>query len=269
MSVFNKIKPSDLFELIEICKPYFKQKVDNDLLIKSSYEMVKFRHGKNVLPKNNAIIDLEKRWYDSLKTNKPDYNVYDDPYYIADTWTCWVRYSRQSVKVLTNPTCLINKSAKDLIGDGTILDLGCGFGFTTLALKEVFEKSSVFGTNIETSYQYLVAKDVTKHKDISILPSFSGVKNVNLAFASEYFEHIERPIEHLYNIVKECSPKYFVIANGFNGIAIGHFKTYKHLNNTYSSKVMSKLFLKAMRMLGYKKLESNIWNNRPSVWARA
>ena len=31
---------------------------------------------------------------------------------------------------------------------------------------------------------------------------------------------------------------------------------------------MSTLFLKALKIMGYEKMESKIWNNRPSIWKR-
>ena len=271
MSVFEKIHKDDLAYLLRQCRPYFPDFRGEEKLIDSSYEMIKLHKGeKEIFPsKENVVKTLEQVWYQSLEKGSPDYSVYGDPNYIADIWACWVCYSRNSVKVLNHPTSLKTKSVVSEIGDsGTIVDLGCGFGYTTLGLREIFPGSKIVGTNIETSYQFQVAKKITENHRIEILPDCFSLPNIDMIFASEYFEHWERPVEHLYEVVKKCRPKYFVLANGFNGTAIGHFNHYKHLDKVYPAKEMSKNFLKAMKFFGYQKMESKIWNSRPSVWKR-
>ena len=43
---------------------------------------------------------LEKRWYDSLKMQAPDFSIYDDDYYLMDLWACWVIYSREYLNMI-------------------------------------------------------------------------------------------------------------------------------------------------------------------------
>ena len=87
-----------------------------------------------------------------------------------------------------------------------------------------------------------------------------------LIFASEYFEHIERPVEHLINVINTNKPKYFLIANTFNQPAIGHFDTYKHYLDSYNGKETSKLFNNTLKENGYKKINTKLWNQRPNYW---
>ena len=269
MEIFSRTKESDLIDLLVECEPYFSYPFDRDLIVKSALEMIDLHSGKkDHLTQLNLVRSLEEKWYCSLDLGTPDYTVYNDPSYIADIWACWVCYSKKSVLVLQNKNSLVNRSVVDEIGkNSTVLDLGCGFGFTTLALKNIFPNSLVMGTNIQSSYQFNLSQKIVG-SSIKILPDIPSTP-VDLVFASEYFEHFERPIEHLYSVVNACSPKYFAIANGFNGLAIGHFKSYKHLGNVFSPREMSKNFLKSMRYFGYKKLESKIWNSRPSIWKKA
>jgi hypothetical protein len=266
--VFSKIKREDFRELIRLCAPYFEgQEVDEDAIIESAYETIKHMGTPTPISDNNVAKVLEKRWYDSLEKGEADYLVYNEPNYLADIWACWILFSRISVKVLGRPTSLVTHSVLDEIGeDGTILDLGCGFAYTTLALQQLLPKAKVYGTNIETSYQFKVAQTLTADTDITILPTFKGIGNVRAAFASEYFEHFDKPLEHLEEVVEACSPEYMIVANGFNGDAIGHFNTYIHRRTVYDAKKMNRLFSKTMRNLGYETMDSTIWNSRPTIW---
>lgn len=268
--VLSKASLEDFDELLKFCQPYWKQNTDLAVLKKHTKEMIdSHKNGDKEIPKGNVVRKLLDKWYASLNTKNPDYSVYEDPNYLADIWTCWVAYSRKSVKVLLEKCSLIDKSLASVLDQkGTIIDAGCGIAYTTIAFKQAFPTANVVGTNFEGSWQYLMATELGKKYGFEMKPNPFAYKNVELFFASEYFEHITNPLEHLREIVSECSPKYFVIANGFNGISIGHFNHYTDKGNTYSNTDMSKMFLKEMRLLGYEKLETKIWNNRPSIWRR-
>jgi len=263
-SIFSLSGHNDFLDLLDLCEEYIE--IDRSEALISIKE---FSHKLDNSSKKNKIKILEDRWYNSCRKGFPDYSVYNDPYYICDIWICWALYSRKSLLSISNKKSLITKSVSDYIGDiGSVLDMGCGFGYTTAGLKEIFKNANVFGTNIDTSYQYKVAQKISRERNFNVVSTYKNIKNVDLIFASEYFEHIINPIEHLYDIIMSCRPKYFVIANGFNGIAIGHFTDYQHQNKKYSPSEMSKNFNKSMKILGYRKIKTKIWNNRPSFWER-
>lgn len=265
-SIFSSTNNKDFYEFLIKYKNFFP--VNINLLINDTYKIIKAsNHGVDI-NSDNVIRSIERRWYESLKNNNPDYSVYSDPYYIGDIWSCWVMYSRKSLLSLKHPNSLINQSVISYLSNvKNILDLGCGFGYTTAGLRELFPNSyNVIGTNIKNTFQYEISSDIGKKYNFSVMENYQD--KIDMVFASEYFEHIERPIEHLYNIIKVNNPKFFIIANGFNGHAIGHFNYYKYLNHTLTNKEMSKFFLKCMRNFGYRKLDTKIWNNRPSVWQK-
>lgn len=267
MSVFNRTKRSDFLELIQLCRPFFKSNFDVNLLVNSAESLIAEHSGKTFNPNSNAVKLLEAYWYETLNI-RPDFSVYDEPYYLGDIWACWCLYSRKYLLSLKNPKSMNSQSVIDYFGDlKTVVDLGCGFGFTTLGLKEIFNKSRVIGTNLESSYQFQVAQFNTQGSGVEIKSDFYSLGNVDLIFASEYFEHFERPLEHLREVISSCKPKYMIIANGFNGRAIGHFKIYKDHAEEYEPKKMSLKFGKTLRDLGYKKMKTNIWNNRPAIWS--
>ena len=262
-SIFEKISKDHFFELVENCSSFFT--IDKDAAYESISEV---KREKIADESKNHIKCLEKRWYSSL-LNQPDFSVYNDPYYLCDIWCCWTMYSRKSLLSIRAENSLGDRSVlSQMKGVRRVIDLGCGFGYTTAGLKELFPDAEVFGTNIESSYQFTLAKKLAAKRSFEIKGSFEEIGAVDFMFASEYFEHIPNPIEHLCQILMHNNPKYFVIANAFNGIAIGHFKEYSHLGEKYSGREMSKMFNDSMRFYGYKKVKTKIWNSRPAVWVK-
>jgi len=135
-------------------------------------------------------VDLEVRWYDSIEQNNPDYSIYDDEYYFTDLWVCWVLFSRGYLRTLIHPKSL-NENARiyDLLMDTkSILDLGCGLGYTTATLKQIFNKAKVFATNLEGTKQYIFCAVMSAQFDFKLVPDISHIRqDIDLVFASEYF----------------------------------------------------------------------------------
>lgn len=264
-SIFSKIKKQDLFELIDQCDGF--QSVDREDIYKE-YQV----HVENHLKKDrikSKIQDLEDKWYFSLNGLSPAYSIYNHPYYLCDIWLCWLKYSRVGLRELNNPRSLNGKSVVQYCGSpGVVLDLGCGFGYTSAALKELFPSARVIATNLKESYQYQVAERIGKQRGFEVREGIDGLSNVDIVYASEYFEHLTRPVEHLHELITKVKPRTLFIANGFNGRAIGHFNHYQHLDKTLTAKEMNAFFYKSLKTMGYSKLKTKIWNNRPSVWIR-
>ncbi len=213
--------------------------------------------------------ELERRWYDSLASGSPDYGVYDDDYFISDVWACWVVYSRNCVRSLRAPGRLRSgSSVVDLCRDvKSVADLGCGFGYTTAALKELFPQAETCGTQLEKTVQFHVASQVGKERGFAVSPAVTG--RADLVFASEYFEHFERPVEHLSEVLGVTKPTRLVIANAFGARSIGHFNEYIVGTSRVSNKKVGRLFGDALRRRGYRRVETTFWNNRPQVWCLA
>lgn len=91
-------------------------------------------------------------------------------------------------------------------------------------------------------------------------------EKIDLIFASEYFEHIESPIQHLRDVLEAHSASYLYIANSFTGRAIGHFPEYE--NGTIKNTEEYAEFDRELMRQGYRKIKTNIWNNRPSLYER-
>ena len=77
-----------------------------------------------------------------------DFSVYDDTYYVCELWLCWIRYSRRYLRDISKNTSLFSRSIVSDIRANSVLDLGCGFGYTTAALKEFFPHATVTGTEL-------------------------------------------------------------------------------------------------------------------------
>lgn len=215
---------------------------------------------------SQQLLDLENRWYASLESGKPDYSVYCEPYYFCDIWACWVKYSRRYLKMILADNARYGSPQ-------TVFDLGCGFGYTTAALKEIFPHADVYGTNITSSSQWKLAEQFSQQHNFHLidesacLPIFH--KGPSLVFASEYFEHFESPLIELMRVIIEYSPTWLIVANSFTGRAIGHFNQYKGLHGEiHSNKKIGRLFTKTLKSLGYRRVSTTYWNNRPQVWVK-
>ncbi len=213
----------------------------------------------NLIDENNSD-ELENRWYLSLKDNNPDYSIYDDPLYLSEAWNCYYNYSRIYLK-------LINKT-KDYFKDiKTVSDLGCGIGFTTVGLKEIFNNAEVLGTNVLTSLQAKIASILGKEFNFKIQEKIT--EHQDLIFASEYFEHFYKPVDHLVEILESGTPNYLLVANAFNSPATGHFSEYEIDKKIYNGRNTAKKFAETLKDFNYKKVNLGYWNNRPTIWEKA
>jgi hypothetical protein len=224
----------------------------------------------------DSLDNLLEKWNSSLNSKNPDYSVYGEDVYIAELWACWKVYSKIHLSNIQKSKSLITRSITDNHkNDKCIVDLGCGFAYTTATIKQIFPNADVFGTNLDNTLQMSVAKTMAKDYNFTMLSDSSELNSeADLVFASEYFEHFERPIDHLDYIVDKINPKAMLIANAFGPVAIGHFKVYEVKTNELfgyewiDAKSTGKLFNKRMRELGYKKVITKLWNNRPAYWVR-
>lgn len=199
-----------------------------------------------------ASAALEQRWYDSLAAGTPDYSVYDDPAYIAEVWTSWVLYSSGYIRSLEKL-----RNAGTLPDVRSVLDVGNGAGLTTRALASVWPGAFVSGTN--TSVRQVVA---AQRIGVRITPEQPS----DVLFASEYFEHFLRPVEHLRELLSVVQPRIVITANSFGGDATGHFPVYE-VNGALVT-APSRAFGREMRAQGFTKMRLGLWNDRPAIWAR-
>lgn len=241
---------------------------------KLSNESAKSTNENKPLPGELNVI-LE-RWYSSLFTGTPDYSVYGEDEYIAELWACWKVYSKQHLRNIQKSTSMITHSISDNHKDNNVIvDLGCGFAYTTAAITQIFPNAKVYGTNLEGTLQMAVAKTMATDYNFTMKgdPSEIG-SQADLAFASEYFEHFDRPLDHLDYVVETINPKSLLIANAFGPIAIGHFREYEISMNSIigyekvEAKKAGKLFNERMVHHGYVKVKTKLWNNRPAYWSK-
>lgn len=256
---------NDVNEYLALCMPYLQtlNVTLEELKAEIKAYNTAFTNNTELSPHLKRMFDM---WYKSLATDTPDYSVYGDPYYFAETWLCWLKYSRRYLNDIQKEDSLSTEKSiySDIADSKIILDLGCGTGYTTNKLKNMFPLSQVYGTNIKDTYQFKIASVIAEKNNFSIVETYDSP--VDLIFASEFFEHIDEPLVYLRNVISKNRPKYMLIANAFTQSAIGHFHTYKHEGKNYTGKEMSKMFNNTMKELGYVKQSTNLWNNRPSYW---
>ena len=192
-------------------------------------------------------------WYDSLEAGKPDFSIYDGVGYIHESYECRKLYARRYIQLLAKI---------DFEGVNHVLDIGCGLGYSTVQLAELFNCRAT-GTNIKGSMQWdLTCSAMRDEHGIELSEKYIPA---DLVFASEYFEHFSHPNLELEGMLDVVDPKYVVTANTFGSDSLGHFKEY---NGEARSKA-GRSFGNVLRRRGYKKVETKFWNNRPAVWVKA
>lgn len=221
----------------------------------------------------NVTSDLEVEWYKSLEKDilNPNYSVYAADHYYKEVLGCWIVYSKEYIKRLTKSISIThNKSILDILKTNikSVVDLGNGIGYSTIALKEILPNAKVYGTNIKVSDQWAFCEYNSNKYDYIMTDDFHDIGQVDMVFASEYFEHILNPYNHLEDIVNTLNPKIMIIANSFNKKAVGHFTRYIYKGDFLDEKIAQKIFNKTMIELGYIKIKTNMWNDTPNIWIR-
>lgn len=197
--------------------------------------------------------ELLDRWYLSLKNNEPDYSVYEGLEYVAEALNCYILYSKGYIR---------NLLRLNLDDVKTIADLGCGIGYSTALLAELFPGSKVIGTQLPG-----LQRDIAEMKgaDCGFTIEGSLSNYVDLVFASDYLEHFPNPTDHALSFL-QYKPKYLVLANSFAPTSTGHFDSYIIDGVGVDDKQAGRKFNNWLRKQGYAKLETGFYNGRPSVW---
>jgi SAM-dependent methyltransferase len=264
-----KIGKKDLEEFAKICDSLFGI---NEAAFIKEVELIYKWHESGEVPE--LIKQIQSDWYNSLAT-KPDYSVYDNIFYLADCFACWKIYSRKYLMSIASNKSLAHKdshnnwtnfrSIVEKIGDAkTVVDIGCGIGYSTLALREIFPNTNVYGTNLKGTKQWSLCERL----GIDLRENIDEIGKTDVVVAFEYFEHFSDPVAHLNYIVESAAPEYFIIANSFGTVSIGHFIQQEYNGQLVDSKGFGRLFNKELRRLGYEKIETTIFNDKPSFWKR-
>ncbi len=219
--------------------------------------------------KTTLASDLERAWYASLSAGSPDYGIYDHQYYLAELWACWMIYSRKYIAALDKPVINGASIKEDLGLVHSVVDLGCGTGLTTRALRAEFPVAAVCGTNVEGTPQMRIARTLGEDNNFSVAGDLLELRDdADLVFASEYFEHHQAPVAHLREVLDATSPRALIIANSFGSRAIGHFLEYDVDGKMVNGAAASRAFGAELRKRGYKKIETSLWNGRPAYWKK-
>jgi len=272
MSVFldNSISAS-ISSYLEMCK---KIGADVDFVERMAIALISKYKGRSIDSVDEDVIFLmENRWYDSLSM-EPEWSIYEGDYYLSELWACWVVYSKKTIASIGKTVPLLAGSIVDDLGSiDAVFDLGCGIGYTTAALVDIFPDAEIFGTNLEGTLQRQIAEKMGKRFGFSVVSDVHALdfNSRCLIVASEYFEHFQKPVEHLKEVLK-IRPIALVIANAFGQRALGHFDCYKFksggfgmLKSVIGNKA-SRLFNAELRRAGYEKQSTGLWNDRPSYW---
>jgi SAM-dependent methyltransferase len=211
---------------------------------------------------------LEQRWYAALEAGQPDYSVYGSDLYLADLWACWIVYSRRYLLGLSSNTVASGATVLASLGNPrSIVDLGCGIGFTTAALAGLFPGARVEATNLEDITQTRIARMLGSHYGFIVAGDIQALAApADLLFASEYFEHIHAPVAHLSDVLERFQPRALLIANTFTARSIGHFDLYSVAGQPADGRATARAFSSLLERNGYRKVKTTLWNDRPAYW---
>ena len=196
---------------------------------------------------------ITRRWYESLDRGVPAFDIYDDPAYAPYVWAAWKLQSSYRVNRLRRLHEL--GQFRDV---GSVVDLGCGVGYSTLALAAIWNVKPV-GTNLEG-----VQAQIARSLGVTVVPE---PVPADLVLASEYFEHFEHPVEHLEQVLTLAGPRYLITGNAFGARSPGHFGLYGLNGRSVSGHVIAVAFGRFLRDRGWvRRRHPVVWNT--GVWVR-
>lgn len=255
---YNELFPIDIERakrLIEDSTRYYKSKGEYD--------------APDLFPKR-----VEAQWYGALDRGEIDYSFYNDPDYFTDIWVCWILYSRKYLMRMINENSSGDKTtsvASVMQPVRSVVDLGCGIGYTTAAMTQLFPWARVYGTNLPGP-QYTFCEAMGEKYGFTMLDEIPHLPVIDLVMAFEYFEHIEDPLHHLQVVIDRLKPRMFYLANSFNTVSAGHFRTYRPMRTDttalWSQEKISKVFHRLLIHNGYEKVKTYVWDNKPALWRR-
>jgi hypothetical protein len=241
-------------------------------LCQMSLELDKYyKNNSRMTPLVQQARELQGVWYDALRNrNEHDYSVYDSDLYFADLWACWATYSRNYLKCISRPNARCgNRTLVELLGQvERVLDLGAGLCLSTVALTQIFPKAKVTATNLRNTKQWPVCVEMQQFAEFELMQNEDDYQGaVDVIFASEYFEHFPKPIEHASWILNKFMPRVLICANTFNSESIGHFDRYEIHGKLYTGSMMNRIWGKFMKSKGFYQ-PFRYFNNRPQVWVK-
>lgn len=258
----DKIKDKDLQEFITLVSSLIPN-INIQELYSITAKASKSKDHYNVDENYAALL---QKWYDS---DRKDYSVYDDSLYLVDAWLSWRYYSRAQIRLLDRKKEILSEIV-DLYNLDTIVDLGAGIGYSSIALEETLHPKKVIATQLEDTDQYKICKFLFRDRpNIELVQELTDIESADIVFASEYFEHFERPIDHLNEVLK-LNPKVLIVGNSF-GVpdAIGHFVDYYDADGEpQRGKKISRIFNDTLRSHGYTDKKIRFFNNLPAIFIR-
>ena len=138
-------------------------------------------------------------------------------------------------------------------------------------LKQLFPDKKIIGTNLSNTDQFKFCLKMSKNYNFKLFESEHDpeIKNIDLVFASEYFEHIFDASVNIQKLINKLNPKFLFLANTFRQKSVGHFNIYKISSTKFVKNTqISRIFNNVLKKNGYIKIKTGLWNDRPNLWEK-
>lgn len=220
-------------------------------------------------------IEEDSFTFNMLKKYENIYDHYSDVEYVE---ACLLFYKINGVnisKIFKNllndkySQILTEKESNIVKSSKKIVDLGAGIGAVTLDVKNIFNNSEVYYTNLK-SKQYDFANYLFTKNDANIImkENYDDIGEVDVVLSLDYFEHFIDFSEEVKSVLNKLKPKMIVDTSDFTHAFIGHFENYIVNNEEVNHKKCFKIFEQVLLEYGYKRhiVTKSFWNSKPRIY---
>ena len=215
--------------------------------------------------------ELYRRYWSGDRSPEAEVKLYSDPLYLIESWVCyfeWAKIAGDRFKKIAAQGELFS-----IPPGSTAVDLGAGCGLSTIDLlsvpgieRVIYQNHPKATTQIDY-FQSVIPDELADSIELSL---DGDIPKGDVYFASEFYEHIRRPGDHLESVLAH-EPFAFVHATSFSAPwAPGHFHEYHYGDKSVpGNRGAKRLFHNILRARGYERRHcTTFWNGRPAVWIK-
>lgn len=213
-----------------------------------------------------AELDQTEQWYSSGQT---DFSVYahEKSLLACASYTIW-----QSLVHVERPTKYLRDHGFR-VPVKNVVDHGCGLGFSTLLLGQLYPRARVIGTNVPGVQmefnRFLLSKFSPRNVELIDERELDDLRLDRVyLLCLEVFEHFKKPLVELRHLIELLRPVMFAESSSFAVRATGHFDEYDFDGDLLpNTRLPSDRFNTSIKSLGYERQPACLPTHR-QFWYR-